>query len=251
MKPRIFIVLASACVALVSCEKEDDDTTVTPPPVAASTGTLMGRVELGDENDAPIADRSGVGVTLDGTSFSTTTGADGVWHVDSVPAGVYDIALRKPGFTRDYVFGYQFVGSDTGYVWPQVSRTDGFTQLRRIPYAISTLSASADTVVRVRGTLAPRGYGHILLLAGSSSDVSPLDGTYRMFDVLSQSDTTPLAVSYSAAYLHFHGFAAGSRMYIVAYPCRSGAQAYNPRNGRRYFTEVGDSSSQVVDVIVP
>jgi hypothetical protein len=62
------------------------------------TSTLSGYIVLQDAWGHTLTDRSGVVVTVDGTSARTTTGADGAWILNFIPSGTRGLTFAKAGF---------------------------------------------------------------------------------------------------------------------------------------------------------
>ena len=67
-------------------------TTVPPLSLQPATFSVAGTVTVTGGGDA-----SGVVVTLDGTTLTATTGADGTFRLDAVPGGVYTLRAAKSG----------------------------------------------------------------------------------------------------------------------------------------------------------
>lgn len=75
-------------------------------------GKMNGEVQLfGDCNE--VVDPSGVTVTLEGTSYSAVTDANGIWSISDLPAGTYDLMYSRDGYTRQKSCCFQFVGGGT------------------------------------------------------------------------------------------------------------------------------------------
>jgi hypothetical protein len=105
----IFVLLALS-VTLISC---DSDTNTTGN--STTTGTISGYVFLIDKNSNTVSDKSGVAVSLEGTSLQTLTDASGKWKITNVPAAAYTISYQKQGYGSTKIFGYQFVGNGNAY----------------------------------------------------------------------------------------------------------------------------------------
>jgi hypothetical protein len=75
-------------------------------------GVLRGAIALYDSNDMAVTDKSGVHVTLDGTSFSAYTDSLGLWTINNLPTRVYPVTFSKQGYSS--VPGQMtFVAGDT------------------------------------------------------------------------------------------------------------------------------------------
>lgn len=95
---------------------ESPTTSIAPPTASVPTGTLKGGITVRDQNLDPATDASGVTVTFEGSGYSTFTDSEGLWSMDSLPSGTYDITYSKQGYGTIRQFGYQFVGGGTAYM---------------------------------------------------------------------------------------------------------------------------------------
>ena len=82
----------SACSGSSGADKNDSDNH-NDSDVEASMGTLSGKVVLKDKTD-----HGGISVTIDETSFATTTDSKGTYSFDKVPAGNYSVRAAKTGY---------------------------------------------------------------------------------------------------------------------------------------------------------
>ena len=76
------------------------------------TGKVIGRVFLYDKNRASISDRSGVSVTVEGSSPEITVHTDesGEYEIDYLSSGTYNLKYEKDGFGEYVILGYSFIG---------------------------------------------------------------------------------------------------------------------------------------------
>jgi len=85
------------------------------PAALQGTGssTLTGTVTSLSADGIRTLDSSGVSVTLEGTSFATTTDHTGSFTIDGIPAGVYNIIFTKSGFDSTIYPGHHLLGEGT------------------------------------------------------------------------------------------------------------------------------------------
>ena len=123
---RTFVVfLLPAMLALAACSKDPaSPNTSNNQPV--TYGSYVGTVVLHGVNSKPLLDQSGTRVTINGTSYDTTTDANGNFVLAHVASGTYNITFTKPGFDTVTVFGDRFSGIDTSRLLTQ--------HLQMIPY---------------------------------------------------------------------------------------------------------------------
>src|SRR5205085_667173 len=66
----------------------------------------------------PITDNSGVSVSLEGTSFKTSSDASGKWNLANVPPGTYTLTFSKDRYATSKDQTLQFTGNGTLYYSP-------------------------------------------------------------------------------------------------------------------------------------
>ena len=126
---KIFIFVFSIFL-FSSCKKEEG---VAGPAGAAGTngqdgiyldtGTISGNLAVYDEFSWPLADSSGVTVSMNqnGISRTTTSDASGNYSFLGVPAGTYNLSYQKPNFGTMKVFGISHApGTNQNTVVPEV-----------------------------------------------------------------------------------------------------------------------------------
>ncbi len=107
-----YVSLVGAIVILGGCSQ-------TSTPGNVSSGAIRGSVSLVDETGQMLPNFAGVTITLDSTSFSTTTDSTGGWYITGIPAGNYDVTISKPGFGFAYATAIPIAGpatADLGYL---------------------------------------------------------------------------------------------------------------------------------------
>ncbi len=104
-------------------------------PVAAASGDMWGYVRITDIDKLEVSDRSGVTVQLEGTSYSTTTDANGKWLLEDVAPGVYTVNYTSSGYSEIKQLNTQFVGNGDLFL--------GYTDMYEIPsFTITDLAVN-------------------------------------------------------------------------------------------------------------
>lgn len=113
------LVAVFACALLISCGGDASSRTPTgptPPPAPTTnppnTFSVSGTVR--DDKGAPVPDATvfvGCGACKTGPGFSSTTNASG-FYSGRLPAGTWDMIVRKPGYTTLSVHGGVIVSSN-------------------------------------------------------------------------------------------------------------------------------------------
>lgn len=89
---RTGLVTIVSCLLISACSKDEP----TPPNTTTPTSFISGTITTSTGLDV-----SGVVVTATKAPhapFADTTGADGVWRIDSVPLGDYTVTAQRPGY---------------------------------------------------------------------------------------------------------------------------------------------------------
>ncbi len=113
------IVIAVAVLAWMGGCK----TTTSP----GTTGSFAGRVALIDSTQLVLSNFSGITVSIDGTSISTTTDSSGRWEINAVPEGLYSISATKSGFGTFHWYEQQMVGGRLDLTPAGIAQMPSFT----------------------------------------------------------------------------------------------------------------------------
>src|SRR5689334_8770250 len=100
MKHLTFFALLLSTIFFSGCGQKSQIVTYT----GDGPGSISGKVALYDtlfdeftNNPALLSDSSGVQVSLEGSSYSTTTNGHGEWELANVPSGAYSsLMYSKP-----------------------------------------------------------------------------------------------------------------------------------------------------------
>ena len=102
------LFLAAGFLLLVSCKKEINNTTTEVVP-SNPAGILEGMVVLYDEFGNQLSNYSGAIVTLDSTSYTTTTDSTGKYILKNVPTNTYyNFTFSKAGYGSYHYPNYLF-----------------------------------------------------------------------------------------------------------------------------------------------
>ncbi len=115
--PVIIVVAITMLAWMGGCK-----TTTSP----GMTGSFAGMVMLSDTTGI-IADFSGTTVSIDGTSFITSTNSIGQWIISGVPEGQYNITASKPGFGTFHWYEQQLLNGTLNLQPAELARLKSFT----------------------------------------------------------------------------------------------------------------------------
>lgn len=111
---RVGLVVIGGIVLILtnySCNRYDNITEVSIP-----NGAITGFIFPVDYMGRPVSDKSGITVSLEGTSISANSDKTGKWTLSNVPAGVYNISFSKSDYSTNKIVAYQFVGNGTAFI---------------------------------------------------------------------------------------------------------------------------------------
>jgi hypothetical protein len=182
---KIFLLLSLLTIILYSCKKE---VAVQGPagPAGESgasgfgkdTGTSSGNLTLYNEFTFPVADSSGVAVTLRSGNFQQKTSSDthGHYSFSGIAVGTYNLTYEKEGFGTMKVFGLSHI---PGGPLPTFVQDIALLQLP-VKTAIKSITGEDSyTYYRLRILLdtSSNSYlqytGNLVVLYGNTADVSP------------------------------------------------------------------------------
>jgi hypothetical protein len=98
------LALLSACKA------------TTDPIVTAGSGSISGNVKAYGTTAAEPVNPFGIQITLQATQFQATSDTLGNFHIDNIPAGVYNIIFWKPGFDSMIYPVHHLIGAGTDVI---------------------------------------------------------------------------------------------------------------------------------------
>jgi hypothetical protein len=202
------IILLFAITVLVACKK--DDSKETPMEV------VTGYVHYYDINGRRSADNSGITVSIEGDTVSTTTNSNGRWTLSKLNTGTYTFAFSKPGYGTMKVYGmnlaggYQSVDTMALYPIPQYTIT--------IPVDSAPPAGGIYVYGIFHGTIPSAPGFHMFF--GKDSNVSADQATYS-YDYASSMtgsvESIPFEVVFPNELFTQNGFASGDTVYLVAY----------------------------------
>jgi hypothetical protein len=257
--------LVSLCiVAMMGCRGEPDQAQTNPVVSGGiSSRGITGYVFLITSTQFRPADKSGVIVTVDGTTVSCETEHGGKYTLKGLAPGRYSITWRKPdfGFTRRTQVECREGELTPGpKIW--VVQIPGFVvENLRDTLLNSTLQFTGRAIGVLAGYAAP-----IRFFVGTGPDVSSDPGHYRYsfaaYHPLPQSfvnkiSTTGAAEEEFSLPLDRQGLAdagipGGTVLYVVAYADAIPSQGYqDPSTGRTYFTTINPIPSNAIRLVLP
>jgi hypothetical protein len=226
MNIKSLLILWLAATIVVACKK--DNSTENPKE------TVTGYVFYYDINGSRSSDNSGIAVSIEGDTVSTTTNSSGRWTISNLETGTYTFAFSKPGYGTMKVFGknlaggYQSVDTMALYPIPQYTIT--------IPVDSAPPAGGIYVYGIFHGTLPSAPGFHMFF--GKDSNVSADQATYS-YDYASSMtgavESIPFEVVFPNELFTQHGFASGDTVYVVAYTDYLIQLTYNSEGTAKYL----------------
>jgi hypothetical protein len=229
------------------------------------SGSMTGFVTLVDSEGNYLFDNSGVSVSAQGTSFSTTTDSSGKWVLNGLTSGSYNFIETKPGYGMSEQQDIQFVG-DNGVDLGDINGHIIMAQPPKFFVAIDSIKTIYDSNLYVWFTISgdiKTFQNEYLLVMGEDSSVNASDpSSYLYSDIEIFDDVTNFPEEIFASDLRHSGLTSGMIVYCVAYSlAHQNAMSAHPidadyssyfdvTTGRTAYTSLG-VPSKVFRVIIP
>lgn len=192
----------------------------------------------------------GVNVKLEGSSqeIVATTGEDGIFIIDNLKSGTYNIIFDKDGFCQQKIIGYMFVGGNK----PMAVRCDLFP----LPYyQIESIEIDTDYLPGIgikeevsRIIEGERATGRYYLSDKPEVSYEDYISTYYASVKHIENGTFRYQVRYNETL-----FPPGTVVYLIAYPASAENMYYTDIDtGKRIYTTINiNNPSNVVSFTVP
>jgi hypothetical protein len=258
------VVILLAAVVWLGCS-DSNGTNDGSGGNSSLTGDLTGKVTLTDYRGQPMADKSGVLVQVDGTSYTALTDTNGVWMIHDLPSKTYSLTFSKEGFFtwRDRSFSFlggglvryeynNFTGKSVYFsmVVPIVGLPQYTITLDALLMPIIVYSDSIHQYINIVGSIyghssqntPPRTSLNTVAISGASANLS-IDNPSSYRNIFSmnfynnssynsfsnypaqQDSSADLTLHYFDPLLN--GFSKGDTIYIRVYPSLGESQYYD------------------------
>ena len=194
---------------ILTLDKKKDDST------SSLTNNLTGFTYLCDTSGIREANNSGIVVSIEGTSISTTTGTDGKWNISNLKTGTYTFIFAKPNFgafkivEKNVIQGYQLIDTVSLYPIP----------LYTVKLLSDSISLGGVYIYGVfSGTLPSMPWFRLFFSKNSNVSSNPANYIYEMLvSVAGAKLLATFELAFSASILNKNGFISGDSIYIIAY----------------------------------
>lgn len=232
-------------LAFSACKKE------TNPAPTGTKSKLTGTVQLWDDKLNSNLDRSGVTVSIDGVS-STTTDATGKYTFDNLTNDIYTITFSKSGYGTTKLVGINHTFSVSGTVIPNKSLGKiSTTQVNAFSYNSNTFNGApgASFTYTLNPVPSANNKGFVRYFLSKSASVS--NTNYEAFTEVKSYSSNNIA-GFSVDDLAALGFQSGQTVYIKMYGDSFISNDYeDPNTAKRIFPNLNATSPSAVSFVIP
>ena len=203
MKTHRPIILYFMFFLLLSCTKEE---------ITTMKGDIVGFINLIDEKEIELENRSGVRVSIENTSWSATSNKIGRYELKNVSAGCHNVIYEKEGYGTYRLSNYEFVGGNKPAVINSITLYEIPTNIEI--YTVDAVYEYEFNVLTISGTMSETDKYAMRIFFNDSADVSNTHFDYSTsFSYCCISTTT----FYCSVYLPYTPFLEGETVYFVIY----------------------------------
>lgn len=242
-------LLGLLCLTLItSCSKDSNET---PTPTG---GPLSGTVQVWDDKTNTLTDNSGVTITVDDlTNTSTTTDASGKYTFTNLPYDLHDFTVSKTGYGTHKLFGVSHKSGTSGTVLPAIQfGKQATTSVTSLTVSGNTYNGTpgASVLYSVSPTPSATNRGYVRYFLSTNKDVSNTNYMYAspVTSVLNNN----VSGGFTKEDLLTAGFTSGQTVYIRLYGESVQSNAYtDPNVGVRTFPNINTNTVAAVSFIMP
>ncbi|MBN8706813.1 MAG: carboxypeptidase regulatory-like domain-containing protein [Bacteroidetes bacterium] len=221
----------------------------TGPEGPALKGSIAGFVIPVSADGEFVGDKSGIAVTIEGTSQTTTTKSDGSFIFSGISSGVYTLVYAKAGFGLSKTVAYQYIGGGTSFIGTvYICEPPTFT-VSELSFGTSatsikiTLSEPFSTSKRIQFFVSPT----------STVSKDPKNYSYSTGWIATYpTGTSNFTISVTS--FRDAGISSGNEAFFIAYPATDGTKisGYTDlETGRFVYTNLNNTPSNVYRIVAP
>jgi hypothetical protein len=265
MRNKLFFLF----ILIAACSKNSSHHTIAVPDLIQAEKTranISGRILLYDGENIAATDNSGITVSIDNSTVTTQTGADGKWTLDSIPKGTYDISYSKPGYGTGKIMG--IFHAATNHATTLIARSESMNIVSSIDISnIKTASFSSASwlVNAINLGLIRNGLFIEPIFNNPTSKNKPVRLFFSDKNVVSASnylvtekiftsgkDEVKETLTFDLKWFESKGFKLGQPVYIKAYGDGYKDDTYeNANNGLPVYPSLASSGSPTISVVIP
>jgi len=224
----IRILLLVISMVLFSCKDNSTNADL------GKTTTVIIQISLADENPYLLDVKSGVSLSLEGTSFVATTDSLGYAILKGVPFGIHNIVASYPGYVTTKWLNFNFE-TDTMRTFLSISKLPRFN--------VKTLNiiTNKDSIYFSGQISDVANYERLVTIYfGKDSTVSNENWQFGLGKYVKPMDST-FQLSDFGVSLKLNGFpTSGMKVYVAAYGMGGGSYIFNSQSTHPYRMDVSE-----------
>lgn len=236
---------------LGGCGNSSENPQPSPPTVPLVTGSIIGTVNLLDEQGADLA-KNGVTVALARTSpaLTATSDANGRFELPNVPSGTYDVAFTYPNLPMMRRFQVAHAGgSQPTNLGPTTLALASGTVVAGLTFGTPQPGTAVPFTVTVANANAVTTY-YVALFANTTAGVTAATG--KLVAAYSFTGGVSSNTRLTKASLEGAGFPSGSQVYVAVYGSPAASPAYfDPSTNRNVYPSLNPTASPESSLVVP
>ncbi len=200
---------------LSSCKQASNPSSVQP-------GSVTGVVSLWD-SAGPMPSSAGVTIALDSSNYTTQSDSAGLWAINNVAPGNYNITVSKTGFGLCRAYGVTIEGPGTASVTPEMTFGVASTEAPVISnLAITTADTAPYSNTMLTGAISSWNNNSSgnednmpVIFIDLSPNVQPGD-THTLWKIWIPSENINNQFGWSMGVIHQAGITSGTTVYVSA-----------------------------------
>lgn len=266
MKKTIGVVL----VLLLACNKNSNQHSIIVPDVIQAEkrrGNITGAIQIIDLDGKLLQDASGVTVSIEQSTVSTKTQANGRWTLDSIPFGTYDISISKTGYGIAKIMGVYHAATNNATTTIGKSKTINLVSSIEVTElkAKKTTDVNPSLASLIASGLAEDGFifdpvfnsptpgeKKIRLFFSNTADVSTTNYVVTEKQKYSGGSNESENYNFGLSWFVSNGFQPGQTVYVKAFGDGYGDDDYDdPISGLSIFPSLAAKGSPVTSFVLP
>ncbi len=255
-------ILAILFVFIAACGKDSGNHSIAVPDLVLAQNNranISGLIQLYDEDGNNLTDNSGVLISIDHSTVSTKTAANGKWTLDSIPYGTYDISYSKEGYGTGKIMGiYHAATNHATTLIPKgesmaVNSSIAINNLVIVPFnsSLQQLGVSGFHIDPVFANNSGKDK-YVRLFFSDNGNVSP--SNYKAEIKIRSSGAATQLNNYNITtnWFESQGFKKGQTIYVKAYGDSFLADQYtDPLNNSTIFPSLSNQPSATMTLVLP
>ena len=242
------LLLLIVTVATCGCKEDDND------PQTPVSGAIKGQLKLSDEFGNDLSDFGGMKVSTQTGEYGVSN-ASGIYRIENLPTGDYDLSFEKAGFGTYRRFQIKVVAGsgETTLNGIDVLGAKSTTEISNLFITFnnvdSTFTMGCD-INPVPSTSNPRAFR---LFFSKEGDVSFQDFLFTPNNTWTSTVGNGVITGYDRGNFYSNGFIPGDSVYVIAYGEAINTNTYIlPGTNSKVYPNINvQTPSNIVGILLP